>query len=104
MNNNAGKRSPRLGANLKLLGLLPGLSDLFIFYPSPSYHGLFLEIKRNKVYTPSERRTPTWIAQEEFLKRVNDIGYCGKTCYGLDDGIKIIKEYLGEPNYAFSLN
>lgn len=96
MNNNAGKRSPRQGANLKLLGLLPGLSDLFIFYPTPKYHGLFLEVKRNKNYTRSERLTETWVGQELFLNRVRSVGYCGEICYGFDDGIRIVKEYLND--------
>lgn len=94
MNNNGGKRTPRQGANLKLLGLLPGLSDLFIFYPTPRYHGLFLEVKRNKTYCRSERLSDTWLAQLAFQERVRGVGYCAETCYGSAEGIRIIGEYL----------
>lgn len=92
--NNEGKRSEQQGFNLKLMGLRPGASDLLIFYPTKTYHGLFLELKRNKKYTPSERRTNTWVAQEEFLKLVKSVGFEGKFCYGYLDAIKIIDAYL----------
>jgi len=92
--NNEGKRSPEQGWNLKLMGLRPGASDLFLYYPTNSYHGLFLEVKRNKNYTPSERRTDTWIAQEEFIDTVKSVGYAAYFCYGWIDGKEIIERYL----------
>ncbi len=93
-NNNEGKRSDIQGRNLKLMGLRPGVSDLLIYYPTRSYHGLFLEVKRDKKYTPSERVTETWIAQEKFLDAVKKVGYAGEFCYGWVDGKKIIENYL----------
>jgi hypothetical protein len=93
-NTNEGKRTPRQGHTLKLLGLRPGVSDLFIYYPTKTYHGLWLEVKRNKKYTPSEMKTPTWIAQVEFIKTVKSIGYAGEFCYGWNEGSKIIESYL----------
>lgn len=93
-NNNEGQRTALQGRNLQLMGLRSGVSDLFIYYPTKTYHGLWLEVKRNKIYTPSERRTETWLAQEEFLKIVKSVGYEGKMCYGFEDGKKIIESYL----------
>jgi hypothetical protein len=93
-NDNEGKRSEISGYNLKMMGLLPGVSDLFIFYPTTSFYGLFLEVKRNKKYTPSERSTKTWIAQEKFIERVKDRGYAGHFCYGWIDGKAIVENYL----------
>src|SRR5579859_72757 len=52
---NEGKRTPLQGHNAKLMGLLPGAADIFVFMPTLKYHGLFLEVKRNKKYTKSER-------------------------------------------------
>ncbi len=94
--NNEGKRTVIQGRNLKLMGLKPGASDLLIYFPSPkgSYHGLFLEVKRNKRYTKSEMLTPTWLAQLEFLRRVKSVGYEGQMCYGFLDGKRIVEEYL----------
>lgn len=79
---------------VKMLGLKPGVSDLFIFYPTKTYHGLFLEMKRNKVYSKSERATSTWIAQESFLDNVKRVGYQGHFCYGWVEGKRLVEEYL----------
>lgn len=94
--NNEGKRSDITGHNLKLMGLKTGASDLFIFYPTKKYHGLFLEVKRNKKYTPSEMRTDTWIAQQMFLDCVKKVGFAGEVCYGVENGVAIVTRYLLE--------
>ena len=93
-NNNEGKRTEVQGYNLRLMGLRRGVSDLFIYWPTKTYHGLWLEVKRNKKYSTSERSTATWIAQENFLEKVKSIGFAGKFCYGWVDGKKIIENYL----------
>jgi hypothetical protein len=93
-NTNEGKRTVGEGWNLKLMGLRAGVSDLFIYYPTKTYHGLWIEVKRNKKYTPSERATDTWIAQELFLETVKSVGYQGFMCYGFMDCKKIIEAYL----------
>lgn len=93
-NNNEGKRTDVQGWNLKLMGLRPGVSDLLIYYPTKIYHGLWLEVKRDRNYTPSERATDTWIAQMEFIDNVKSVGYSGHFCYGWIDGKRIIESYL----------
>jgi hypothetical protein len=78
------------------MGLRAGVSDLFIYHPSKSgtYPGLYLEMKRNKKYTNSERSKPTWIAQEKFQETVRSVGYAAYFCYGWIDGKNIIEQYL----------
>ena len=93
-NDNEGKRTPAQGHHAKRMGLRPGASDLFISWPTKSHPGLWLEVKRNKKYTPSEMRTDTWIAQEEFLDNMRSVGYAGFFCYGWEDGKRIIENYL----------
>lgn len=93
-NTNEGKRTPLQGRQLKQLGLRPGVSDLFIYYPTKTFHGLWLEVKRNKRYSPSERRTDTWKAQQLFLETVKNVGFAGETCYGFEDGKRIVETYL----------
>lgn len=92
--NNEGKRTPLQGHQLKRMGLRPGASDICIYYPTKTHHGLWLEVKRNKKYTKSEREKPTWIAQERFLETVKSVGYAGFFCYGWVDGKEIIESYL----------
>lgn len=93
-NDNEGQRTPLQGHRLQKLGLRPGVSDIFIFYPTKSFHGLWLEVKRNKKYTLSERSTPTWIAQEKFMETVKSVGFAAFFCYGWVDGKEIIERYL----------
>ena len=92
--NNEGKRTEAQGHNLKLMGLRPGVSDLFIYWPTKTHPGLWLEVKRNKKYSKSERSTPTWIAQEKFIEQVKSVGFAAEFCYGWIDGKRIIESYL----------
>lgn len=95
-NNNEGKRTDIQTAHLKLEGLRPGVSDLFIAYPSKTkkYAGLWLEVKRNMVYPPSAKKSITWINQQIWIDRMKTVGYHGDFCYGWEHGVKIIEEYL----------
>lgn len=75
-------------------GLRPGAYDLFIYFPTPTYHGLWLEVKRRKIYTASEQGTPSWKSQERFGKLVQSVGFAAEVCYGWEDGVRIIESYL----------
>ena len=99
-NDNEGKRTPAQGWNLKLMGLRPGVSDLFIYYPSGKFHGLWLEIKRNMRYTPSQMKTDTWVAQEKFQSIVKSVGFDAHFCYGFEHGKRIIESYLLAGSFA----
>ena len=97
--NNEGKRSPWLGNEFNKMGMHRGASDLFLAFPIKSfqlrpYYGLWIELKRSKVYTPSERKTVTWIKQEEFLLNMRNQGYAARMCFGANDAIEIIEQYL----------
>lgn len=78
------------------MGLRPGVSDLFIYYPNKISHGLWLEVKKNKKYTNSERNTPSWIAQEIFHEQVKRVGFSAEFCFGWVHGKEIIENYLKE--------
>jgi len=93
---NEGKRTPRQGVFAKQMGMHPGASDIFIAYPSPNgiFAGLFLEMKRNKQYTPSERQKPSFLAQSEFISTMRGVGYCASFCYGFEDAVRIVENYM----------
>lgn len=91
---NEGLRSLVTGARFKLEGLRAGVPDLFIYYPVLPYYGLWLELKQNRRYRESEKRTKTWIAQKEFIETVRNVGYYADFCYGWEDGKRIVEEYL----------
>ena len=98
-NNNEGKRTEAQTWHLKCMGLRPGVSDLFIYYPTAKYHGLFLEVKRNMSYPTSARNTDTWIAQELFIETVRSVGYAGHFCFGFENGKRIIDDYLSSRSF-----
>ncbi len=75
------------GYIMKRMGVLKGASDIFMAWPNGGYHGLFIEVK-SKIGKP----TPEQLA---FINRMNGVGYLAKICYGADEVISTIKEYLG---------
>lgn len=76
-----------LATKMKRQGLKRGYPDIFLPVPKKYFHGLFIElkIKGNK----------TSEYQEEWLKRLTDNCYDCRVCYGHQEAIKVIKEYLG---------
>jgi hypothetical protein len=82
-------------ARLKKQGLTPGVSDIFLPLPQMDDQGLwsaglFIEMKRRKVDGPSR---VSW-SQFEFQKGVEQAGYKCVVCYGADEAIAAIQEYL----------
>jgi len=77
----------QVGAKLKRMGVLAGVSDYTIFASSScgNYKMMMLEVKTEK-----GRVT---LPQKEFAKRLPD-WVCFKVAYGLDECIKTIREYI----------
>lgn len=79
------------GYIMKRMGVLKGASDLFMAWPVPNpaggiYHGLFIEVK-SKTGRPSAE-------QKAFLQRMRDVGYRAEICYGAEEVISTMKDYL----------
>lgn len=85
---NEGKRTAKGHWIQKRIGLKKGASDLFIMIPSPPYHGLFIEMKRNN------RKSEVSIYQEAFIDEVSTVGYEGVIAYGAKDAITQTIIYL----------
>jgi len=84
---NGGTRHIKEIANLKAQGLRPGVSDMFLAFPTSKYCGLWIELKKDrKCYL-----TPDQIG---WLERMIQVGYEGKVAYGHEDAISFIEEYL----------
>ena len=83
---NGGKRDPKEAAHLKRQGVRSGVPDLFLPIPRGQYHGLFIEMKygKNKVT----------VNQEKWLHLLKRQGYSAYICYGADNAIKCIQQYL----------
>jgi hypothetical protein len=80
-------------ARLKKQGLKPGVSDIFLPVQSnieSVYCGLFIEMKRRKVDGPSK----VSLDQAVFVEAMENAGYKAVICYGADEAIAAIQEYL----------
>lgn len=83
---NGGSRNAREAANLKKQGVRPGIPDLMLPVAKQGYHGLFIEMKvgYNK---PTEN-------QEKWMDLLSKNGYLVKTCWGADEAINLITNYM----------
>lgn len=84
---NGGSRHVVEAKRLKLSGVKRGVPDIFVAIPKTPFHGLFIEFKTGK-NKPS-------IAQKEMIKRLEENGYSCPVCYSTEEGISVLKDYLG---------
>ena len=76
------------GKRLKKIGLRAGFPDLVLFVPNKEWHGLILEFKPTDSGTVGKE-------QKIMITRLVAQGYCALAVNGLDEAMKIIKDYLG---------
>ncbi len=93
--------SAHSGAIMKRKGVSSGYPDISLNQARGGYFGLFIELKRKCTYTPSQRRTKTWLAQEEWLTRLSKEHYYSIMCYGWDAAREIVERYLSWPRTTF---
>tara|TARA_R110002126_G_scaffold115532_1_gene254282 strand:- start:88 stop:483 length:396 start_codon:yes stop_codon:yes gene_type:complete len=79
---------PKTGARLKRTGLRAGFPDLVLFVPSGIWSGLILEFKPTDSGTVGKE-------QKIMITRLTAQGYCALAVNGLDEAMRIIKDYLG---------
>ena len=87
----------------KATGYVKGFPDLQICFPmergvegveggtlkGEMYHGLFLEIKKDKKSYPTKE-------QKEWVAYLNEQGYCARVTKGLDECIEVIDGYFNK--------
>lgn len=83
---NQRKCDPKTGAHLKRQGLKPGIPDLCIPRARGDYHGLYIEMKVGSGKLSNE--------QSEWIKLLRSEGMCAYCCYGADNAIKLIEQYM----------
>jgi len=93
--NNEGKRSEGQKWNLIHMGMCIGAADLFLAYPSGSFSGLWMEVKRVRgCYPRGIIRSPHLEAQERFLLGRKKQGFAGTFVFGWEHGRKVVEKYL----------
>ena len=85
---NEGKRSAAYAAQMKRMGLAKGFPDLFIPVAASGFHGLFIELKRDRKAKPTE-------TQKAWIEYLNKAGYRASVCYGAAHAISEIENYIG---------
>ncbi len=81
------KLSYMQAARMKLTGYVAGIPDLIIFEPRGQYHGLTIEVKKDKASKPSA-------VQKEWMDELNKRNYRAVCCHSVDEAIKEIETYL----------
>lgn len=84
---NGGLRSKSEAVRLKKIGVKPGVSDLFLPAPVGKYHGLWVEMKRQK----GGKLSPD---QKDWIDRMNRKGYLAVRADGAEEACEIIYKYL----------
>ena len=83
-----GMRTSYLQAiKMKRTGYVKGFPDLFIYEPRGEFHGLAIEMKKEKGGTASPE-------QKEWQEQLRNRGYCSYICKGNEEAIKVIDEYF----------
>lgn len=83
---NEGKRSQRLGAELKSMGLRKGFPDVCLPVPRRESGALYIELKASNGKVSED--------QKLWLQRLNNAGNCSVVCYGWEAAAKVIEDYL----------
>lgn len=83
---NGVKLTPGLARKMKMAGMTRGIPDLFLPVKRGSFPGLYVELKTGKNRVTEEQR--------EFIEFARTQGYCARVCYGADEAIRAIQEYL----------
>ena len=81
---NGGQRSIAAATRLKIEGVSAGVPDLFI----PAWH-LWIEMKRIKGGVISAE-------QKDWLKYLEEVGYCAKVCKGAEDAKEQITAFFNQ--------
>lgn len=88
---NGGKRHIFTAKKLKAEGVKPGVPDLFLPVARGGYHGLFLEMKREKGGRLSQH-------QKEWGEALTAQGYVVVSCPGWDAARHVLLLYLKKRN------
>lgn len=86
---NGGFRNGREAAILKAEGVVAGVADILLLFPSGDYHGLAIEMK-----TANGRQQAS---QKRFQKAVEGCGYKYVVCRSFEQFREAILEYLNIP-------
>lgn len=83
---NGGKRDKATAIALKRQGVKAGVPDLVLPVARCGYHGLYIELKAPGGSVQKSQR--------EYIKRLRQQGYLAVICYGWQESVQLISDYL----------
>ncbi|SFJ12634.1 VRR-NUC domain-containing protein [Pseudomonas argentinensis] len=86
---NGGHRVKAVAAKLKVQGVKAGVSDIVLPMARGGFFGLYIEFKAAAPHSAALSET-----QRAFLHDVQQQGYKGVVCRGMDEAMKVIEAYL----------
>lgn len=86
---NGGQRNIIIAKKLKDEGVRAGVPDLFLAVPRGEFHGLFVEMKKEKGGRVSD-------SQKTMIAELSEAGYRVTVCHGFDEARRCIEEYLAD--------
>lgn len=87
-----GANTNKIRGNInKLAGIVSGIPDLCLPYASRPYHGLYIEVKKGKTGKLSAN-------QKNCMEILTGNGFCAVIARSVDEGLRIINDYLVAPN------
>ena len=84
---NGGRRNKITGARLKAEGVVAGVPDVFLASPRQGFHGLYIEMKR-------QRGGTVQATQKELITALRQAGYRVEVCMGWWEAREVIENYL----------
>lgn len=89
---NGGSRHPAEAARLKKQGVKPGVPDIFLPVPRGRYHGLYIEMKREKTGVVSDD-------QRKWIHFLESMDFKTTVCFGFDAAKYVIQAYMKLPPF-----
>lgn len=86
---NEGKRTRATGGRMRAEGLKRGIPDVCLPVPRCGYHGLYIEMKRQRGGKLTEE-------QADKIPRLRAQGYCVEVCKGFHEAADLIEKYMTE--------
>ena len=92
---NGGKRGKVEAARLKAAGVKAGIPDICLPVPRNGYGALYIELKAPSDKLTGARKGVLSQKQREVIDELRKSGNAVVVCYGAEEAIKAIKEYIG---------
>ena len=89
---NGGARHIKVAMDLKKEGVRAGIPDLFLPVSRQGFHGLYIELKRQKSAKVKPRMSDQ---QKSWARKLRKQGYKVLTCWGCQQAIANLIDYLG---------